>query len=146
MIIRQLSIFVENRPGALAEVLAVLKEHDVNIRALALADTADFGIMRLIVNDPEKVERVLRGAGFTVKMTQVLALTVDDQPGGLYEKTQKLSDAGVNIEYMYAFAARGDGSARVVLKVDNLARAAQIAHGQLKANEPDSEDGPAFYW
>lgn len=146
MIIRQMSVFVENRPGALAEVLAVLKEHEVNIRALAVADTADFGILRIIVNDPEKVERILRGTGFTVKITQVLTLTVDDNPGSLYEKMQRLSDAGVNVEYMYAFAATGDGFARVVLKVDNLARAVSIANGQQQQFDEDEETGPDFYW
>lgn len=146
MIIRQMSVFVENRPGALAEVLSVLKEHEVNIRALAVADTADFGILRIIVNDPEKVERILRGTGFTVKMTQVLTLTVDDNPGTLYDKIQRLSDAGVNVEYMYAFAATGDGFARVVLKVDNLARAVSIANGQQQQPNEEGEIGPDFYW
>ena len=150
MIIRQMSVFVENKPGALAEVLATLKEHEVNIRAMAVADTADFGILRIIVNDPEKVEKILRGNGFTVKMTQVLTLTIADSPGSLYEKMKKLSDAGVNVEYMYAFAATGDGFARVVLKVDNLARAVSIANGQQQESETDkesdNEDGPAFYW
>jgi len=79
MIIKQISVFVENRPGTLVEVLGVLSEHGINIRALSVADTADFGILRIIVNEPEKVERVLRGANLTVKMTPVITMTVGDK-------------------------------------------------------------------
>ena len=146
MIIRQMSVFLENRPGAMAEVLAVLKDHRVNLRALALADTSDFGILRLIVNEPDKIGCILRDAGFTVKITQVLALTLEDDPGSLYEKLMKFSGAGVNVEYMYAFAAAGDSFARVVLKVDNLELAAKIANGQELLAESGSEEEPSFYW
>mgnify|MGYP003585168017 FL=1 len=146
MIIRQMSVFLENRPGAMAEVLAVLKDHRVNLRALALADTSDFGILRLIVNEPDKIGCILRDAGFTVKITQVLALTLEDDPGSLYEKLMKFSGAGVNVEYMYAFAAAGDSFARVVLKVDNLELAAKIANGQEPSAESGTEEEPSFYW
>lgn len=147
MIIRQLSVFVENKPGTLAEVLAALKEIEVNIRAMAVADTADFGILRIIVNEPDKVEQALREAGFTVKITQVLMLNVNDSPGSLYEQLQKLSEAGVNVEYVYAFAAAGDDYARVVIKVDNLAKAERIANGEEQKSEQEQiETLPAFYW
>ena len=146
MIIRQMSVFLENRPGAMAEVLAVLKDHKVNMRALALADTSDFGILRRVVNEPDKIGTILRNAGFTVKITQVLALTVEDDPGSLYEKLTKFSDAGVNVEYMYAFAAAGDSFARVVLKVDNLELATKIANGQELSAESGVEEEPSFYW
>ena len=146
MIIRQMSVFLENRPGAMAEVLAVLKDHKVNMRALALADTSDFGILRLVVNEPDKIGTILRNAGFTVKITQVLALTVEDDPGSLYEKLTKFSDAGVNVEYMYAFAVAGDSFARVVLKVDNLELATKIANGQELSAESGVEEEPSFYW
>ncbi len=146
MIIRQMSVFLENRPGAMAEVLAVLKDHKVNMRALALADTSDFGILRLVVNEPDKIGTILRDAGFTVKITQVLALTVEDDPGSLYEKLTKFSDAGVNVEYMYAFAAAGDSFARVVLKVDNLELATKITNGQELSAESGVEEEPSFYW
>lgn len=119
MIIKQISVFVENRPGTLAEVLTVLKEHNVNIRALSVANTADVGIMRIIVNEPEKVEEMLRGAKLTVKLTPVIAMIVDDNPGGLLAQVQKLSKAGINVEYVYAFAASEGAGARVVLKVDD---------------------------
>ena len=148
MIIQQISVFVENRPGTLAEVLGVLKEHAINLRALSVADTADFGILRMIVNDPAKVERILRGAGYAVKATPVLTMTVADTPGGLLEKMESLSAAGINVEYVYAFAATSANEARVVIKVDNLERAARIVNGETAANPADAATGdvPGFYW
>lgn len=147
MIIQQISVFVENRPGTLAEVLAVLKDHDINLRALSVADTADFGILRMIVNEPEKVERILRGAGYAVKATSVLTLTVADTPGGLLEKLQQMSAAGINIEYVYAFAATSSSEARVVIKVDNLERAERILNGDAtKPAAKEKGDVPGFYW
>lgn len=126
MIIQQMSVFLENRPGTLQSVLAVCKEHKINILALSVADTADFGILRLIVNEPEKVEQVLRNAGLTVKRTDVLAIEVKDRPGDLAEQLEKLAGAQVNIEYVYAFAGINDICARVVVKVDDVTKAAQI--------------------
>lgn len=143
MIIQQISVFVENRPGTMGEVLTVLKDKSINLRALSLADTADFGIIRLIVKEPEKVGALLREAGFTVKTTPVLAIKVPDDPGGLFEQVQKLSSAGINIEYMYAFAANGGSEARVVLKVDDLERSELLISGE-KASE--TEQTPNFYW
>ncbi|VBB06918.1 small subunit acetolactate synthase synthase transferase acid biosynthesis iii lyase [Lucifera butyrica] len=147
MIIRQISVFVENRPGTLAEVLAVLKEHGVNMRALSVADTSDFGILRLIVNEPEKVERVLRGAKFAVKTTEVLAITVEDHPGSLLGQIEKLSSAGISVEYMYAFAAAPEQEARVVLKVDDLTRAERLICGEEGCSTPyEPSEAPGFYW
>lgn len=149
MIIHQLSVFVENQPGKLAEVLGVLHTHSINIRAMAVADTADFGILRIIVNEPEKVQHILRGAGFTVKATPVLSIVLTDQPGSLFEQISKLSSAGVNVEYVYAFAATSSESARVVLKVDNLDLAERLINGAGKANEAyrdEAGNAPNFYW
>lgn len=148
MIIRQISVFVENRPGTLVEVLDVLKDHAINLRALSVADTADFGILRLIVNDPEKVERILRGAGYAVKATPVLSLTVTDTPGGLLESLMRMSSAGINVEYVYAFAAKSDHEARVVIKVDNLERAERIITGDTESAPSNQDKGevPGFYW
>lgn len=123
MIIQQISVFVENKPGTLAEVLDVLKAHSINLRAITVADTADFGILRMIVNEPGKAEGILRQAGFTVKITPVLSIILEDTPGNLHEKVQQLSAAGINIEYMYAFSGMGTQEARVVLKVDDLTKA-----------------------
>jgi len=150
MIINQLSVFVENQPGKLAEVLGVLHTHEINIRAMSVADTADFGILRIVVNEPEKVQHILRGAGFTVKITPVVGIILSDQPGSLYEHVSKLSSAGVNIEYIYAFAANStDKHARVVLKVDNLTLAERLISGECEATEPYRDDAcatPNFYW
>lgn len=148
MIIQQISVFVENRPGTLAEVLGVLKEHAINLRALSVADTADFGILRMIVNDPAKVERILRGGGYAVKSTPVLTMTIDDTPGGLLEKMDRLNAAGINVEYVYAFATTSAHEARVVIKVDNLERAARIINGETIPGPADAatDDVPGFYW
>lgn len=126
MIIQQVSVFLENQPGTLIGVLTVLKENGVNIRALSLADTADFGILRLIVDDPQALTEILRKAGLTAKLTAVLAVTVKDRPGDLAEQIEKLAEASINIEYMYAFAAVNDKDAHVALKVDDVIKAEQI--------------------
>ena len=145
MIIQQISVFVENRPGTLASVLEVLKEHEVNIRALSVADTADFGILRLIVNDPDKVKLFLSAAGFTVKSNPVLTITVEDDPGGLLRQVNRISAVGINIEYMYAFATGESKTARVVLKVDDLDKAAQVIGGEAP-KATDSQKAANFYW
>lgn len=139
MIIEQLSVFLENRPGTLQEVLSVLKENDINLRALALADTADFGIMRIIVNEPEKVKQVLQKAKFTARITRVLAISMEDHPGDLHLYVEKLSTAGINIEYMYAFAASCDVRARVVLKVDDVEKANSVLFH-------DDDESQSTYW
>ena len=143
MIIQQISVFLENKLGTLAEVLATLNNHQVNIRAMSVAETSDFGILRFIVNRPEEVAKVLREANIAVKITPVLTMVLDDNPGGLLEKIQKLSDANINIEYFYAFAVVGTEKARIVLKVSNLEEAQRLigAHQQEQINE---EAG--FYW
>lgn len=141
MIIKQISVFIENRPGTLAEVLSVLDGHAINIRAMSVADTADFGILRLVVNEPDKVERILKEASLAVKTTLVLTMKIADKPGGLLAQTKKLTAAGINIEYVYAFAAPAADEARVVLKVDDLAKAAKIINGEMLAS-----DEPDFYW
>lgn len=142
MIIKQISVFLENRPGTLAEVLSVLDEHNINLRAMSVADTADFGILRLVVNEPDKVEQALKGASLAVKTTPVLAMKVSDKPGGLLTEVKKLTAAGINIEYVYAFAAPAADEARVVLKVDDLAKAEKILNGKTA----EGGESPNFYW
>lgn len=110
MKIEQLSIFLENKAGRLAEVTAVLAGAGINIRALSLADTSDFGILRLIVNDHEKAKNALKEAGFTVGLTSVVAVEVPHTPGGLNGFLQMLGKEGINVEYMYAFLQRGDNA------------------------------------
>jgi hypothetical protein len=145
MIIKQISVFLENRSGALAEVLGVLVEHGVNLRALAVADTADFGILRLVVKESDMVERVLRDANFAVKTTSVLGIKIADHPGGLLDEIKKLTAANINIEYVYAFATAASEEARVVLKVDELEKAEKVLRETGSQTAGDS-DGPNFYW
>lgn len=120
MRIKQISIFLENKSGRLARVTRVLGENNINIRALSIADTTDFGILRLIVNDPDKAFSVLRETGFAVSSTDVIAVEVADRPGGLAEVLAILQGAGINIEYLYAFLQKATRAALVVFRVEQL--------------------------
>jgi hypothetical protein len=123
MKVEQISVFLENKSGRLAEVAGVLARAGVNIRALSLADTTDFGILRLIVNDTEKAKKVLKENGFTVGKTEVLAVEVPDRPGGLANILNAMRDAGINVEYMYAFVQRSGGNAIIIFRFDELDKA-----------------------
>lgn len=122
----QISVFIENKSGRLAEVARVLGEANVNIRALSLADTSDFGILRLIVNDRELAKRVLKDNGFTVSKTEVVAIEVPDRPGGLSEILQTLDNASINVEYMYAFVERCNENAVIIFRFDETEQAIQL--------------------
>lgn len=124
MTIKQLSVFLENREGRLDDVLKTLGENEVNIVALSLADTADYGMLRLIVSDPEKGKQVLKEAGITSMLTDVVALRVPHATGSLSRAMHELVQGGINVEYMYAFANGADASA--ILKSDAPERAAEI--------------------
>lgn len=100
---KQISVFLENKAGRLASVTRTLGDADINIRALSIADTSDFGILRVIVNDPDKAYQVLKEAGFTVSETEVVAVQVPDSPGGLATVLEQMSEDNLNIEYLYAF-------------------------------------------
>ncbi len=126
LLAKQVSIFLENKSGRLAEVCRVLGENEIDIRALCIADTSDFGILRLIVNDPQKAVDVLQAVGFSVGSTGVLALRIPDQPGGLGVVLGRLEQAGVNVEYMYAFFITLEGDAVVLFKVDDGALDATV--------------------
>jgi hypothetical protein len=125
MALEQISVFMENRPGSLAEITGVLARADVNIRALSLADTADFGILRLVVNQPDTARRALKDGGFTVGTTTVLALEIPDRPGGLSRILQILATAAINVEYMYAFVQKSGENAVVIFRFDEPDRAAR---------------------
>lgn len=126
MKVKQISIFLENRPGQLAEICRALAKADVNIAALSLADTTDFGIVRLIADDHEKACAALAGAGFAARQTEVVMVTVPDTPGGMADFMAKLDAAGVNIEYSYAYGlGRGDRAVLIFRFSDN-ARAEEI--------------------
>src|SRR6266581_5489302 len=99
MKVEQISVFIENKSGRLAEIARLLGEAGINIRALSLADTTDFGILRLIVNDAEKAKAVLKERGFTVSKTEVVAVEIPDRPGGLADLLQVLDEGGINVEY-----------------------------------------------
>jgi hypothetical protein len=127
--IRQVSVFLENKTGRLFEVCKRLAEAEVNIRALSIAETADYGVLRLIVNDPEKAMRVMAESGFTVSETAVIAVEVPDEPGGLHEVLAPLYDANVNIEYLYCFVEKSGESAIVVFRVEQLDAAIRALQG-----------------
>ena len=120
MKVKQVSVFLENKSGRLARVTQVLGNNSINIRALSIADTTDFGILRLIVNDPDKAFSTLKEDGFTVSVTDVLAVEVTDEPGGLSNTLEVLKQAGINIEYLYAFLQKASNAALVVFRVEQL--------------------------
>lgn len=120
MKVKQISIFIENKSGRLAEVTRVLGEKGVNIQALSLADTSDFGILRLLVDNTDVALETLKEGGFTVNKTEVVAVEVPDQPGGLCEILQVLDSAEINVEYMYAFVDRNAGNAVIIFRFDEI--------------------------
>jgi len=124
MHIKQISVFVENKTGRLAEITRVISETGVDIRALSIADTSDFGILRLIVNKPDVAVAALKEAGLTVSLTDVIAVGVEDKPGEFSKAVKVMSDAEISIEYMYAFISRSDNQAYVILRVENPTDAA----------------------
>lgn len=126
MKVEQISVFLENKAGRLAEVTRLLGEGGVNIRALSLADTSDFGILRLIVNDNEKAKKILKENGFTVGKTNVVAIEVEDRPGGLARILDILYRAGINVEYMYAFVQQSGENAVIIFRFDNLDEAIRV--------------------
>jgi hypothetical protein len=133
MLIKQLSIFVENKAGRLAEITSVIAKAGIDIRALSIADTTNFGILRLIVDKPDEAEKVLKEAGLTVSLTNVIAIGIPDQPGGFSAAMQCLADAGMGIEYMYAFISRDQGRACVILRVgDNDGAIAALQQGGVE--------------
>ncbi len=126
MRVEQISIFLENKAGRLAEVTAILRDAGVNIRALSLADTTDFGILRLIVNNNQAAKDALKKEGFTVGTTDVIAAIVEDKPGGLNNILDPLTILGINVEYMYAFANPKGNNAIMIFRFDDLERAISI--------------------
>jgi hypothetical protein len=126
MKIRQLSVFIENKVGRIMEITEVLGQNGVNIRALSLADTSDFGILRMIVNDIGKAAEVLKGRGFIVKESYVVAVEVPDRPGGLAAVLKLMSENGINVEYMYAFFEQPQSKALLIFRFENPDEAVRI--------------------
>ena len=126
MSIKQISVFLENKPGALYAMTGVLAQNKIDMRAFSLAETSDFGIARIIVDDVYKTTTVLKDAGYVHNITPVLGVAIPDVPGGLNKVLQALTDAKVNVEYMYAFISRQKDTAYVILRVDDTAKAVKL--------------------
>lgn len=141
MQVEQISIFIENKSGRLAEVTRILGENNINIRTLSLADTSDFGILRLIVNDREQACSVLKQNGFTVNRTAVVAVEVPDRPGGLAAILQALDGDSINVEYMYAFVERCGENAVMIFRFDETEKAIAT----LQKNEFNILPGERLY-
>ena len=125
MSVKQISVFLENRPGALLGMTRVLAEHSIDMRAFSLAESSDFGIARIIVNDVEKTTAVLKDAGYVHNVTPVIAVAISNTPGGLNKALAALSGAGVNVEYMYAFVGGNRDGAYMIFRVADNAKAAE---------------------
>ncbi|OEF98242.1 ACT domain-containing protein [Desulfuribacillus alkaliarsenatis] len=123
MLVKQISVFLENKTGRLAEVTGTLGSNKINIRALSIADTTDFGILRLIVNNPAMAYQLLKEQGFTVSETDVIAVEIDDSPGGLSRVLRLMDENKINIEYLYAFLEKKEEAALVVFRVEEIERA-----------------------
>jgi hypothetical protein len=119
MKVEQISIFLENKPGALESVTRLLKDNNINIRTLSLADTSDFGILRLIVNDVNTTLKVLNENGLRVSKTTVVAVEVPDRPGGLHSILEVLAKNSINVEYLYAFVEKSGENAVIIFRLDS---------------------------
>ena len=126
MAIRQVSVFIENQKGALANALHALSDAGIELRALSIADTSDFGILRVIVDRPKEAVLALREHGMTVSLTNVLAVGITDEKGAFSKVIRVLANGGIDVEYIYAFVSRDKGKAYVIIRTDKSARAAEV--------------------
>ena len=125
MFVNQLSVFIENREGRLEQVLETLKENGINIISLSLADSSDYGLLRMIVSDPEMAKNALKEAGFSAMLTQVLAVKLSHKVGQLQVLLSEICKAGINIEYMYALVT-GSDDASIIIKTADLNKVAEV--------------------
>ena len=123
MAIKQLTVFVQNKKGTVVSVTDILSKNNINLRALSIAETQDFGILRLIVNDEKTAEKVLSDNGYLIKVIDVIGVKIGDEPGKLSEALGVLDKADINVEYLYALMARTEKHAYVVLRVEDNAKA-----------------------
>ncbi len=137
MIIKQISIFLENVSGRLAEVTRLLAKNGINLRAMTIADTADFGILRVVVDKPDEALEVLVGGGFTAKETDVLAVEVEDRPGGLSRVMEIFKENKVNIEYLYVSLVKNKDKAVVIFKVEDIVHGRKIVEDNNLTNLAD---------
>lgn len=126
MIIKQLSVFVENRNGRMLDIARTLAQNDIDISALSLADTSDFGVLRLIVDKPDKAKQALKEIGIVVKISDVIAIAMDDAPGGMAKALEVISNNGISIEYMYACIGKTSGKALMVMRTEDTEKAEEI--------------------
>lgn len=126
MTVKQISVFVENTAGKLAELTEYLDKNKIDMRALSIAEAQDFGIVRIIVDDAYKTSCILKEAGYVASITPVLAVEMPDEPGSLFKILKMLGDGGVNLEYMYAFLTRKEATAYMVLRVEDNEKAVEI--------------------
>ena len=129
MIIKQLTVFLQNKSGRLEELTDILSKNDINISALSVAETEDYGIMRMIVSDHEKALQMLKDAEFTVKTTEVVSIECPDIPGALHETLKTLNNNGINVSYMYGYS--NGGIARLIMKINNPEKAMEIIENNL---------------
>lgn len=123
MAIKQLTVFVENKQGALVDITEILSKNEINLRALSIAETQEFGLLRIIVNDVEKTENILKEEGYIIKTTDVVGVKIGDAPGKLSAALKVLDENKINMEYLYAFMARTEKHAYVVIRVEDNALA-----------------------
>jgi hypothetical protein len=126
MLIDQISVFIENKYGRLSDITGILSREGIDIRALSIADTTNFGILRLIVSNPEKAESALKAGGLTVSRTQVIAVRIEDKPGSLHGVLKVLKNEGISVEYAYAFITRKNDDAYVILRVEDNEKAVRV--------------------
>jgi hypothetical protein len=141
MKVEQISVFLENKSGRIAEVTGILAESGINIRALSLADTSDFGVLRMIVDNNQKAEDTLKKHNFTVGKTFVVAVEVEDKPGGLYKILSILHKVNINVEYMYAFVQPNSKNAVMIFRFEKLEEAVRV----LQENGVVVIDGDMVY-
>lgn len=141
MHVQQISVFLENKAGRLSEVTGILAEARINIRALAVADTSDFGVLRLIVDDNERAKAILKENGFTVGKTDVVAVEVEDKPGGLNKILEILNVSQINVEYMYAYVRHASKDAVMIFRFDDIDAAVMV----LTDNGINVIDGKNLY-
>jgi hypothetical protein len=141
MLIKQISVFVENKQGRLHMLTEVLAKEGIDLKAMTIADTTDFGIMRCIVQEPEKTLKVIRDNNFTATITEVIAAEVPDVPGGLSKVLKILSENGISVEYLYSFVRMHKNNALIIFRVEDPAHAVEI----LKANNVNVLPGDVLY-
>ena len=129
MTVKQLSVFLENKPGRLAELTKALRQNGIDMRAMSIADAPDFGIARVIVDDPYEAACVLKDAGYVLSVTPVLAVAIPDEAGSLYEILRVLGENEINLEYTYAFPTAKKGQALMIFRVENNEKAIETLSG-----------------